>query len=60
MSSDVSFDVFEEIRLGLESSDQWLHFVSQDTPDYMYEHWQNSYEAQQEINEYKEKRGNEQ
>jgi hypothetical protein len=50
------FEGVEEILLGQESSEEWLHFVSRSTPDYMYEHWQNSYEAQEEIDEYIEKR----
>jgi hypothetical protein len=52
----LDFEGVEEVLLGDGSSEEWLHFVSKSTPDFMYEHWQNSYEAEQEIEEYKEKR----
>jgi hypothetical protein len=54
--STTDWDHVEEFMLGEESGEEWLHFVSDGTPDYLYEHWQNSYEAQEEIDEYIEKR----
>jgi len=35
-----------ELMLGNQEDDTWLHFITQETPDFMYEHWQNMYEAE--------------
>jgi len=45
MSLD-SWSGMEEFLKGEESDEQWLHFVSNTTPDYMWEHRQNMYETE--------------
>lgn len=37
-----------ELLLGDKQDDDWINFVSQETPDCMYDHWQNMYEADKE------------
>lgn len=43
MSLD-SWSGMEKILTG-EKQEEWLHFTSQSTPDYVWEHRQNMYEA---------------
>lgn len=43
---DEWLDGMEEMLVDSENSDAWLHFISGEVPDYMYEHWQNMYEAE--------------
>jgi len=45
-SPDEWLDGMEEFLVEDDNPETWLHFVSWDTPDYMYEHWQNQYEAE--------------
>lgn len=39
---------FEQVLQGKETSEEWIHFTAKNTPDYMYEHWQNKYETKQQ------------
>lgn len=42
--SSIDWDGMEVILNG--GSTEFMHFVGQETPDYMYEHWQNMHEAE--------------
>lgn len=57
----MDWDRMEEILLGqdysFEENDERIEFHMPSTPDYIWEHRQNSYEAEQEIQEYREQKG---
>jgi len=38
-----TWDGYEEFLSG-DKETEWLHYVSNETQDYMYDHWQNQYE----------------
>lgn len=52
MSLD-DWDGFERFLNGDEST-EWVHFTMQDTPDYMWEHTQNRYESQYDLDQNQE------
>jgi hypothetical protein len=45
-SEDEWLDGMEEFLVEDDNPDTWIHFVTYDTPDYIFEHWQNIYESE--------------
>lgn len=45
-SEDEWLDGMEELLMEDGNTDTVLYFVSSEVPDYMFEHWQNCYEAE--------------
>jgi len=43
---DEWLDGMDELLMEEDNPDAWIHFISGEVPDYMYEHWQNTYEAE--------------
>lgn len=44
-SKDEWLSNMEELLVEDDNPDTWLHFTASETPDYMFEHWQNQYEV---------------
>ena len=45
-SEDEWLNGMEEMLVDEDNCDAWMHFISNGVPDYMFEHWQNMYEAE--------------